>query len=82
MTEQSLRMIRLPQVMELTGMKETFIREAIKKGDFPQNIEMGMRCRAWIEAEVMQWIQDRIENQRKIIALREGKAKRKIKKVK
>jgi prophage regulatory protein len=50
------RMIRLPEVMALTGMKKSFIYSAMRENRFPKNIKLGARCRAWLESDIQEWI--------------------------
>jgi prophage regulatory protein len=53
------RCLRLPQVEDRTGLKETAIREKVKLGDFPAPFKLGARAVAWLEADVDAWIADR-----------------------
>jgi prophage regulatory protein len=58
---QSPRLIRLAQVMDMTGMGRSWIYVHAKSGDFPKPIRMkgGQRCPAvvWVESEVDAYIQ-------------------------
>ena len=42
------RLLRLPEVMELTGLSKTTIYPLIELARFPQNIKLGSDCVAWI----------------------------------
>lgn len=56
-----LKLIRLPQVKELTGKG----RSSIYGDDtFPDPIKIGPRASAWIEHEVFEWINERIRQAR------------------
>jgi len=65
------RFIRLPEVKRRTGYGRTSIYRKMKDGSFPKSIKLGgppiapsaFDCRAvaWIEDEVDQWIESRIE---------------------
>ena len=65
------RLIRLPEVMNRTGYGRTSIYRKMKDGSFPKSVKLGgplkdpnaFDCRAiaWIEDEVEQWIESRIE---------------------
>lgn len=57
-------LLRLPKVEAATGYKRSTIYKKIKDGTFPPPIALGARARAWVESEVMDWIQSRIEQSR------------------
>lgn len=54
------RLIRLPDVMSITGLKRSTIYFKMKKGNFPNNIPIGERSVAWVEGEVINWIDGNI----------------------
>ena len=49
------RLISLPQVEELTGIKKTLIYRLIKRGEFPQQFKPGGHSSRWSEREVLAW---------------------------
>ena len=65
------RFIRLPEVLTRTGFGRTSIYRKMEDGSFPRSVKLGgpledhnaFDCRAvaWIEDEVEQWIESRIE---------------------
>ena len=65
------RFIRLPEVMSRTGYGRTSIYRKMEDGSFPKSLKLGgplkdsnefdSRAVAWIEEEVDQWIESRIE---------------------
>ena len=65
------RFIRLPEVLSRTGYGRTTIYRKMEDGSFPRSVKLGgpledpnaFDCRAvaWIEDEVEQWIESRIE---------------------
>ena len=65
------RFIRLPEVLSRTGFGRTSIYRKMEDGDFPKSVKLGgppidpnvfdSRAVAWIEDEVEQWIESRIE---------------------
>lgn len=57
-------LLRLPAVEQRTGIKRTAIYAAVRDGTFPAPIKVGPRASAWIESEVSNWIEDRIEASR------------------
>lgn len=54
------RIIRLPEVKNLTGISRTNIYELIKKRKFPKQLNLGPRSVGWVESEVQEWFQQRI----------------------
>ena len=65
------RFIRLPEVLSRTGYGRTSIYRKMEEGTFPRSVKLGgppidprvfdSRAVAWIEDEVEQWIESRIE---------------------
>ena len=55
------KFLRLPAVLEQVGYKSSTIYEMIKEGSFPAPVHLGPRLTAWVESEVQQWMQDRID---------------------
>ena len=65
------RLIRLPEVLSRTGYGRTSIYRKMEEGTFPRSVKLGgppidpsafdSRAVAWIEDEVEQWIESRIE---------------------
>ena len=56
----SQRIIRLPEVKEMTGLSRSTIYLRISKGAFPQSISLGERAVGWLEADVKQWLDARV----------------------
>lgn len=54
------RFLRMSQVQARTGLSRSTIRRWVKRGLFPQPIRLGECVLVWIEAEVEQWIRERI----------------------
>ena len=54
------RFIRLPQVVEMTGMGKTFIYSRISDGTFPKQIQLGSRSVVWNERDVIDWMNQQI----------------------
>ena len=65
------RFIRLPEVLSRTGYGRTTIYRKMEDGSFPRSVKLGgppkdpeafdSRAVAWIEDEVEQWIESRID---------------------
>jgi prophage regulatory protein len=66
------KLIRFPEVMSRTGYGRTSIYRKMEDGSFPKSLKLGgppkdpnvfdSRAIAWIENEVDQWIESRIED--------------------
>ena len=52
------RLLRLPAVLALTGLKKSSIYAKSQKGTFPKPVRLGSRAVAWRSDEVHQWIDD------------------------
>lgn len=57
-------LIKLPQVQAITGLSRSGIYAKIKQGEFPKQIKLGERSSAWLEREVYEFIQQRINASR------------------
>ena len=55
------KVLRLPAVMDRTGLGSSFIYLLIQRGEFPKPIKIGVRAVAWIEPEGDFWIEERLE---------------------
>ena len=55
------KLIRLPAVQAATGLGRNTIYEAMKRGDFPRSIKIGMRAVAWRISDIEQWVSSRGE---------------------
>lgn len=53
--------IKLEMVKSRTGLSKSSIYLMMKEGRFPQNIGIGKRAVAWVEYEIQQWIDSRIQ---------------------
>ena len=56
----SLRILRLPQVMQQTGLKKTKLYELQAEGTFPNRIQITTYAVGWIAEEVQTWIARRV----------------------
>lgn len=54
------RLIRLPEVEALTGLRKSSLYAMAKSGSFPRALRISARCVAWSEAQVLAWVQDQI----------------------
>jgi prophage regulatory protein len=57
--------LRLPAVKTRTGLSRSTIYLRIAEGRFPKPVSLGGRAVGWLEAEVQDWLQRRIDASRK-----------------
>lgn len=56
-----MRIIRLKEVIDSTGLARSTIYKYITEGTFPKPVSLGDRCVGWVGSEVREWILARIE---------------------
>jgi prophage regulatory protein len=54
------RLLRLPEVERLTGLRRSAIYEQMRRGIFPRSVKAGQRTAAWPESAVQSWIAERM----------------------
>jgi len=64
-----MRIIRLKEVMDSTGLARSTIYKYVAEGSFPGPISLGDRCVGWLEAEVQEWILARVEERDKSLGI-------------
>jgi len=66
MTLERQKIIKLPRVKEITTLSRATIYRRMAEGKFPKQIKLSERASAWVEQEVLDWldgcIEDRYEN--------------------
>jgi len=69
MTSQNIEtrtnIIRLGQVRARTGLSRSTLYAYMRAGRFPAPITISERCVGWVEAEIDQWIAERIAASRR-----------------
>lgn len=58
---QPVKLIRLPAVENLTGLRRSSIYAAMRAGTFPGSVRLSIRAVAWRESEVLAWCADRVK---------------------
>lgn len=58
----SQRFLRLSQVMDRTGLKRSQIYLYMKMGLFPKSVKIGISSVAWLESEVEEWINQKLNS--------------------
>ena len=60
-----LRVIRLPEVKQRTGLSRSSIYRLMARENFPQSCKLSERIIAWVEADIDSWIAERIASSRR-----------------
>jgi prophage regulatory protein len=55
----ALKIIKLKDVIELTGLSRSTIWRLERQGNFPQRVHLGERSMGWLEEEVDAWLNSR-----------------------
>ena len=64
-TNNDNRILRLPRVMELTGLGRSSIYAQMSAGDFPRSISLGPRAIGWLASDIDEWVNARVAASRK-----------------
>ncbi len=60
MPNKPIRLIRLNEVLAMTGLSRSGVYRSIEKQQFPKQVSLGDRAVAWVESEVQAWVVDRV----------------------
>jgi prophage regulatory protein len=52
----SFKILRLPEVIEVTGLGRSTIYAKVAQGQFPKPIKLGDRATGWLDTESYDWI--------------------------
>jgi prophage regulatory protein len=55
-----IRMLRIDQVVAITGLSKTRVYVLQVQGDFPLRVQLSTRRVGWVEAEIQAWLAARI----------------------
>lgn len=64
MTARIERILRLPEVLQRTGLGRSTVYEAMGEGKFPKKIQLGTRAVGWLESDIDQWVAQKIAESR------------------
>lgn len=56
---EDLRIIRIREVIALTGLSRSAIYAAVKAGTFPRQLKLSARSSGWLRNEVVLWVKER-----------------------
>ena len=56
MTATPDRILRLPAVLDRTGLSRSTMYRKMQAGSFPKNLQLGARCAGWHESAINAWV--------------------------
>lgn len=60
MPEAQDRILRLPTVLDRTGLSRSTLYRKIERGAFPRQVKISDRCAGWYESDVAAWLRNPI----------------------
>lgn len=57
----TLRILRLPEVIAITGLSRSSIYSRISESKFPHQIPLGGRAVGWVESQIIEWLEIKIK---------------------
>ena len=66
-THPPTRFLRLPEVIARTGLSRSTIYVRLAEGRFPRPVSLGGRAVGWVEAELDEWLRERIAESRGVV---------------
>jgi len=58
------RIIRIKEVIKLTGLSQATIYRLMASGNFPKQIKITFKAVGWIESELLAWVESTIQKAR------------------
>ena len=60
-----MKVLRLPEVLDRVGFRRSKVYALIAAGQFPRPIALSTKTRGFLENEIDDWIQQRVDESRK-----------------
>jgi prophage regulatory protein len=67
-TDKPHRILRIPELLDKTGLKKSHQQQLEQRGEFPKRIKLSERASGWLESEVDEWIAKRVAASRSSVA--------------
>ena len=61
-SERTERLLRLPEVEALVGLRKPSLYDAMKRGEFPAAVKLSRRAVCWSASSIDSWITKRIQS--------------------
>lgn len=55
-----MKLIKIKEVSALTSLARATIYKYVAEEVFPKQVSLGANCVAWVESEVLEWIEQKI----------------------
>lgn len=55
-----MRILRLEEIMQMTGLGRSTIYRLMAQGKFPMKLDLGPRSVGWLESELHEWLQSKM----------------------
>ena len=63
-SSKSVRLLRLPAVMEMTGISQTSVYRLVRENKFPQPVRVAVpKMTVWPSDKIEEWVQNQLDNQ-------------------
>jgi prophage regulatory protein len=56
-----MRIMRLTEVIQTTGLARSSIYSRMTEGSFPRPVPLGARSVGWVSEEIQDWVESRIQ---------------------
>jgi len=63
-----MRILRLPNVLDRTGLSRSTVYQRVSEGRFPKPVSLGARAVGWVETDIEEWICRQIGSSRNILS--------------
>ena len=60
MSNYQHKLLRLPEVKQITGLSKSTIYARIADGTFPKQIPLGPLLVVWVESDIQNWIAEQV----------------------
>lgn len=60
MTDTPDRILRLPAVLNRTGLSRSTFYRKVQQGTFPKQVPISIRCAGWRESAINEWLKNPI----------------------
>jgi len=55
------KILRLPDVLQRCGLSRSSLYALMTEGQFPKSVKISMRSVGWVESDLDDWVQNRID---------------------
>ena len=52
------KILRMPEVCEITGLGKSTIYKKLSEGSFPEPLRLGPRAMGWMTRDIVGWLED------------------------